>query len=215
MGMAGAVEKFERGERILLLADSRAAISAVKKAGRTGKAKLAKLLRTIAEREAEVGKGAVALGWVKSHIGIHGNEMADGMAKKGAKKGADTLQVTEGGIRQKIKGWRKEERQVEGFGKGKAVSWGRRQTTTYSPTRGRYSLGSLILERPKTRDVDIAGGGWQRPETTSCLNARSGRASGGKCGLRRSTPPEGGGIGRTWTMATGQSKRKTWMTSGR
>ena len=58
--------------------------------------------------------------------------MADRMAKKGAEKGAEILQVTEGGIRQKVKSWRKEERQVAGFGKGKAVSWNRRQTTTYS-----------------------------------------------------------------------------------
>ena len=128
-GMAGAVEKFERGERILLLADSKAAISTVMKAGRTGKARtrdLVKLMRTIAERENEVGKGVVELGWLKSHIGIHGNEMADRMAKEGAGKDADILQVTEGGIRQEIKGWRREERQVVGFGKGRAVSWNRR-----------------------------------------------------------------------------------------
>ena len=73
-GMAGAAEKFERGEKILLLADSRAAISAVRKAGRTGKARthdLVNLMRTIREREEE--NGTMALGWVKSHIGIHGN----------------------------------------------------------------------------------------------------------------------------------------------
>ena len=61
--------------------------------------------------------------------------MADGMAKKGAERGAETLQMTEGGIRQKVKGWRKEERQAVGFGKGKAVSWNRRQPTTYSQLR--------------------------------------------------------------------------------
>ena len=96
---------------------------------------MAKLMGIVKEREGENGKGAVAIGWVKSHIGIHGNEMADGMAKKGAKKGAEILQVTEGGIRQKVKGWRKEERQVVGYGKGKAVSWDRRQMTTYSHLR--------------------------------------------------------------------------------
>ena len=123
--MAEAVESFERGERILLLTDSRAAISAVKKAGRTGKARtreLARLMKTVEKREEEGGKEAVALGWVKAHIGIHGNKMADNMAKKGAEKGAGTLQVTEGGIWQKGKSWRKEARQVAGFGKGKAVS---------------------------------------------------------------------------------------------
>ena len=105
-GIAGMAEEFERGQRILLLVDSRAAIAAIKKARRTAKARtrdLLKLMRTIGEREEENGKGAVALGWVKFHIGIYGNEMADGMAKKGAEKGADIPQATEGGIWQKIK----------------------------------------------------------------------------------------------------------------
>ena len=37
--MLGAAEGFETGEQILLLTDSKAAISAVKKAGRKGKAR--------------------------------------------------------------------------------------------------------------------------------------------------------------------------------
>ena len=93
-GIVGAIENFERKERILLLADSRAAISAVKKAGRTGKARtreLVKLMKIVKEREEENGKGAVVLGWVKSHIGIRRNEMADEMARKGAEKGAEIL----------------------------------------------------------------------------------------------------------------------------
>ena len=155
-GMAEVVESFERGERILLLTDSRAAISAVKKAGRTGKARtreLARLMKTVEKREEEGGKGAVALGWVKAHIGIHGNERADKMVKKGAEKGAETLQVTEGGIRQKGKSWRKEERQVAGFGKGKAVSWNRRQTTTYSQLRtNKGALQSWKFKLGKVED---------------------------------------------------------------
>ena len=55
----------------------------------------------------------------KSHIGVHGNEIADEMAKKGARERVDVFQVTEGGIRQKIKKWRRDVRQVEGFGKEK------------------------------------------------------------------------------------------------
>ena len=169
-GMAGAVEGFERGEKILLLADSKAAISAVRKAGRTGKARtrdLAKLMNIIREREEENGKGAVALGWVKSHIGIHGNEMADGMAKKGAEKGADTLQVTEGGIRQKTKRGRKKERQVVGFGKGKAVSWNQRQTTTYSQLR--TNKGALQSWKYKIGKAEDPG----------CRHCREGRAETG------------------------------------
>ena len=44
------------------------------------------------------------------------------MARAGAAKKSDVLQVTEGGIRQKIKGWRKEARVVNGYGKGRVIS---------------------------------------------------------------------------------------------
>ena len=53
-GMLEAAERFETGERILLLADSKAVISAVKKAGKTGKARtrdLARLMEAIGRRE--------------------------------------------------------------------------------------------------------------------------------------------------------------------
>ena len=73
----------------------------------------------------------VALGWVKSHIGIQGNERAE-MAKTGAGTRAEVLQVTEGGIRQKIKEWRKEVRQVNGYVRGKVTSW---PATNYSQLR--------------------------------------------------------------------------------
>ena len=57
--------------------------------------------------------------------------MADGRAE-GAEKRAEVLQITEGGIRQKVKRWRKEARQVEVFGKGKVMFWARKTATNYS-----------------------------------------------------------------------------------
>ena len=49
-----------------------------------GKARTGDLVRFLEEiegRETEVGGAAVALGWVKSHIGIKRNDKADEMAK--------------------------------------------------------------------------------------------------------------------------------------
>ena len=65
-------------------------------------------MNIVREREEENGKGAVDLGWVKSHIGIHRNEMANGIARMGAEKGVDILQVIEGGI------WRRDRRLASG-----------------------------------------------------------------------------------------------------
>ena len=65
-GMAVGLARLPRDAgRVLILADSRAAIEAVKKAGRTGKAEshhLRKVVNEIAERE------GVRLGWVKAHM---------------------------------------------------------------------------------------------------------------------------------------------------
>ena len=99
-GVLEATKRFETGEQILLLADSKAAISAVRKAGKKGKARtqdLKELMEVLGWRERE---GA---GWVKSHIRIEGSEKADEMAKAGAEWRSGMLQVTEGGIRHKIK----------------------------------------------------------------------------------------------------------------
>ena len=46
-GMAGMATKVKRETKVLILADSKAAVAAVKKAGRTGKAKSSHLQRTV------------------------------------------------------------------------------------------------------------------------------------------------------------------------
>ena len=61
--------------KILILADSKAAIAAVKEAGRTEKARFRHLQRTVnMMAEVKKGGGEVKIEWVKAHMGILGNE---------------------------------------------------------------------------------------------------------------------------------------------
>jgi len=80
-GVRGALEDAPSESNVLILSDSQAAIAAVKKAGRTGKARTADLRRVlmdIKERQTRLGPNAVSFGWVKAHNEVHGNEQADG-----------------------------------------------------------------------------------------------------------------------------------------
>ena len=78
-GMAEDLARAPQG-KVLILADSKAA---VRKAGKMGKARSHHLKKVVDEIAAR-GGGIVKLGWVKPHIGIRGNEAADVMAKKAA-----------------------------------------------------------------------------------------------------------------------------------
>ena len=74
--MAEGLARIQRGRKILILADSKA----VRKAGRTGKARSSHLKKVVDEIGVR-GPGMVKLRWVKAHIGILGNEAADVLAK--------------------------------------------------------------------------------------------------------------------------------------
>ena len=99
-------------EKVIILSDSKAAIQAVINAGRRGNARtrdLAHLGQQIRKRQDLCGQDSVAVGWVKAHVGIEGNERADEMGKMGAaKEGRD--HVTKGGLRQWEKARRRENR---------------------------------------------------------------------------------------------------------
>ena len=76
------------GERLLILSDSKAAIAAIIKAGRRGQGRtkeLRKATNLIAKRCTKDNK-AVCLNWVKSYIGIEGNEVADKLANWAAER---------------------------------------------------------------------------------------------------------------------------------
>ena len=83
---------------------------------------------------------------VKAHVGVAGNEFADGMAKIGC-EGRDEPVVTEGGIRALWRVVRARDRSVVGCGSGRVVRWGRRAVSRY--TQARANKGDLGVRRER------------------------------------------------------------------
>jgi len=72
VGVRGMLKLAPADRKFLVLSDSQAAIAAVRKAGRTGRARAAELkevVELIRERQARLGPNAVRFAWVKAHIG--------------------------------------------------------------------------------------------------------------------------------------------------
>ena len=137
-GVRGALEDAPSETNVLILLDSQAAIAAVKKAGRTGKARtrdLKAVISDIKERELRPGINAVSFGWVKAHNEVHGNEEADRLAKEATNLYSEGPQITEGGLKQAWRKQRKEERRVKGAGMGRVVKWNRKARVAYVQCR--------------------------------------------------------------------------------
>jgi len=118
-GFRGALTHAPKDRKLLILSDSQAAITAMKQAGRLGKARTSHLrwvVNEIGRRKRELGEDAVSLGWVKAHVGIHGNEKADELAKEGAEKTPNKTWITETGMGQEEEGGEMRERDRDGKG---------------------------------------------------------------------------------------------------
>ena len=131
----GIIAATNRDWKILLLSDSKAAIQAIRNAGVTGKGRtrvLARLGKEIKDREKTYGVDNTLIAWVKSHIGIKGNEEADEMAKLGSmkEKGGE---ITEGGIRQASKEKRRAKRSITEY--LCMAGWDRKTAITYIQLR--------------------------------------------------------------------------------
>lgn len=87
-GIRDALERFMPNSKILVLSDSTSAIAALVNAGKTGEAgtpDLGKAIEAVRERQERLGEDAVVIAWVKSHVGIMGNEIADEEARLGSR----------------------------------------------------------------------------------------------------------------------------------
>ena len=77
VGMRGGLQSAPEGRKVLIFSDSQAAIAAVRRAGRTGRARTGELKEVVEEvrkRQENLGPNAVRFAWVKAHVGTHGNE---------------------------------------------------------------------------------------------------------------------------------------------
>ena len=142
-------------EKVIILSDSKAAIQAVINAGRRGKVRtrdLAHLGQQIRDRQDLYRQDNVAVGWVKAHVGIEGNERVDEMAKMcAATEGRD--HVTEAGLRQWEKAKRRENRARVGH--LDATKWDRHTASTYKQLRtNRGNLASWKKVLGKA-DMDV------------------------------------------------------------
>jgi len=138
VGMRGGIQMVPEDHKILLLSHSQAAIAAIHKAGRTGRARTAELKEVVEEvrkRQKNLGLDTVRFAWVKAHVGTCSNEKADQMAKAGAELGDmdEGMQkvITEGRLRQEWKRRRAEERKVKETGMGRVVRWNCKARVNY------------------------------------------------------------------------------------
>ena len=120
------------GVDILVLYDSTAALQALRPAACSGRGHPRDLVVVVDEvgRRSHMGLSR-RFGWVKAHVSIDGNELADLMAKVGCRESL-LPQVTEGRVRAYWKDVRSKESAQQGLGSGRVVQWNRRAALRYT-----------------------------------------------------------------------------------
>jgi len=197
-GVRGALEDAPSETNVLILSDSQAAIAAVKKAGKTGKARTAdlrKVMMEIKERQSRLGPNAVSFGWVKAHNEVHGNEKADQLAKQATTVYPEEPQITEGGLKQAWKRKREEERRVKDAGMGRVVKWNRKARVAY--VQCRTGKGNLQAWRHKIG----------KAENSECRKCKRYAETGKHVAL---VCTHGEDIGRRWSTWEDMDDRARW-----
>jgi len=197
-GVREALEDAPSDSNVLILSDSQAAIAAVKKAGRTGKARTRDfkiLMEGIRERQSRLGPNTVSFGWVKAHNELLDNEEADWLAKEATNLYPEDPQITEEGLKQTWKRMREEERRVKGAGIGRVVKWNRRARVAYLQCRtGKGNLQAWHHKIGKTDD----------PECRKCERyTETGKHVAMVC-------THGEDIGRRWSTWEDMDDRARW-----
>ena len=129
-------------EDLLVLTDSTAALASITQAAKAGWGRTRDLVEVVDEVGRRAGRGLrVRFAWVKSHVGIPGNELADTKAKAGCRVSL-LPQVTEGGVRALWKRVRQGRWARNGLGLSRVVRWTRRAALRYTHLRvGKGDVG--------------------------------------------------------------------------
>ena len=189
-GLASAL-----GRKAPILPDLQAAIAAVRKAGRTGRARTRgplEVMEMTKERQAELSGGldAVRIWWAKAHVDIKGNEKADQLAEKRTESRIPQRQTTEarGGPAADVGEERKVKDAAMGMGMWRVVygrwNWKARAGSTTSnaePGRATHKPGATIWTTRWTQGAGNTANMRRQASTYIALACTHGRWWGDGC----------------------------------